>query len=262
MFHRYLGLTKLTSVEGDPDVEKRVNFNCPYDLIDIVHDDMSAHIARLSANRRHILWLDYDSILTEDLLSSVVLAAAQLSAQSILLITVDSEPPGRAEDGLSNYNPKAWMQHYKEEASDYLDRNITKQDFTRNALPLTNARILKAAINEGLMERGLEFIDMFSFLYADGHKMLSLGGMIGDHEDRRNLQSLDKKELFFLRDSITDNPFEIRVPLVTRKERYYLDQNMPCKDGWEPKDFEMKRDDVNDYRAIYRYYPAYAEMLL
>ena len=65
-----------------------------------------------------------------------------------------------------------------------------------------------------------------------------------------------------MRDSITDDPFEIRVPLVTRKERHYLDHYLPCKDDWLPKDFEMKPDDVNAYRTIYRYYPAYTEMLL
>ena len=76
LFHRYLGLTRMTSVEGDRDVEKRVDFNCPYKLINVVHDDMSAQISRLSSERRHILWLDFDSILTEDLLDTVQLATA------------------------------------------------------------------------------------------------------------------------------------------------------------------------------------------
>jgi len=262
LFHRYLGLNKLTSVEGDRDIDDRVDFNCPYDLIDVIHDDMSAQIARLSPDHPHILWLDFDSLLTDELLESVLLAATQLSARSILLITVDAEPPGRPEDGLKKWNPTAWMRYYKTEAADYLWRGINRHDFAREALPATNARILQAVIDEGLREREVEFIGMFSFLYADGHRMLSVGGMIGSAEDRRCIQSLDRGELFFMRDSITDDPFEIRVPLVTRKERHYLDHYMPCKDDWLPKDFEMKPDDVNAYRTIYRYYPAYTEMLL
>lgn len=261
LFHRYLGLTRMTSVEGDMDIKQRVKFNCPYKLVKVINDDMSAQIARLSSRRRHILWLDFDSILTEEFLDAVHLAATQLSAQSILLVTVDVEPPGRPEDGLKRWNPTTWMHHYKEEAGTYFWKGITRKDFVRNALPITNARIIEAAIDKGLREREEEFIGMFSFLYADGHRMLSVGGMIGTDEDRKQIRSLKQKELFFMRNDIAD-PFVIRVPLVTRKERHYLDQKMPCPNKWSPSAFEMKCEDIEDYRKIYRYYPAYTEMLL
>jgi len=262
LFHRYLGLTRMTSVEGDADITDRVDFNCPYKLIKVVHDDISAQISRLSTERRHILWLDFDSILTKELLGTVQLAASQLSVQSILLVTIDVEPPGRPEDGLTRWNPTTWMRHYREEAGAHFWHGISRRDFARDKLPATNARIVQAVIDEGLRERDAAFIGMFSFLYADGHKMLSVGGMIGGVEDKRRIKSLNRKELFFMRDKITDEPFLIRVPLVTRKERHYLDQNMPCRANWSPSEFEMKAADVKDYRAIYRYYPAYTEMLL
>lgn len=92
--------------------------------------------------------------------------------------------------------------------------------------------------------------------------MLSLGGMIGTDDDERHIRALNRNELFFLKDDVTDDPFQIRVPLVTRKERHYLDQNMPCRRDWTPDEFEMKPEDVEDYSMIYRYYPAYTEMLL
>lgn len=132
---------------------------------------------------------------------------------------------------------------------------------TEEALPITNARIIQAAIDQGLRERDEEFIGMFLFLYADGHRMLSVGGMIGTDEDRERIRSLNQKELFFIRNNITE-PFNIRVPLVTRKERLYLDQKMPCRKDWSPSAFEIKCEDIEDYRKIYRYYPAYTEMLL
>ncbi len=163
---------------------------------------------------------------------------------------------------MRKYNPTAWMRHFNTEARGFIWRGANRSDFARDALPTTNARILKAAIDEGLQTRDAKFIDMFSFLYADGHRMLSLGGMIGTDDDERRVRSLDKKELFFLKDNITAEPFKIRVPLVTRKERHYLDQNMPCAKDWAPHEFEMKPEDVEDYRTIYRYYPAYTEMLL
>jgi hypothetical protein len=263
LFHRYLGLTRMTSVEGNGDVKKRVKFNRPYKLINlVVPDEMSAQIARLSSDRRHILWLDFDSILTKELLNTVHLAAMQLSVQSILLVTVDVEPPGRPEDGPMKWNPTTWMRYYREEVGAHFWRGISKKDFARLALPTTNARIIQSVIDQGLRQRDAYFIGMFSFLYADGHRMLSVGGMIGSEEDRRKIRSLDRDGLFFMRDNITDEPFLIRVPLITRKERHYLDQNMPCSDNWSPSAFEMKPEDIQDYKKIYRYYPAYTEMLL
>ena len=92
--------------------------------------------------------------------------------------------------------------------------------------------------------------------------MVSVGGMIGSDSDRRKLQSLDREALYFLRNSITDDAFEIVVPNVTRKERLYLDGNMPCKDDWIPKEFELDSDKVKEYRSVYKYFPAYTEMLL
>lgn len=84
----------------------------------------------------------------------------------------------------------------------------------------------------------------------------------GRPEDKRGIRSLDRKELFFMRDSITEKPFLIRVPLVTRKERHYLDQNMPCCKNWSPSAFEIRLNDIEDYSTIYRYYPEFTEMLL
>ena len=262
LFHRYLGLTKLTSVEGDSNVRKRVQFNRPYKLIKVVHGDMTDQIARLSRRGRHILWMDFDSLLTKELLDAVQMAAAQLSQGSILLVTVDVEPPGRPEDGLNKYNPAVWMRYFRTEAKGHLWRNVSRSEFAREALPRTNAKILRSAIEAGLQSRAVTFIDMFSFLYADGHRMLSLGGMIGTDGDKSLIRSLDPNDLFFLMDDITADPFRIRVPLVTRKERHYLDQNMPRAKQWTPKEFEMTPEDIVDYRTIYRYYPAYTEMLL
>ena len=70
------------------------------------------------------------------------------------------------------------------------------------------------------------------------------------------------RELYFLRSSLTEEPYEIEVPKVTRKERLYLDKMMPCDDSWVPTEFELKPEKVLAYRNIYRYYPAYIETLL
>lgn len=52
------------------------------------------------------------------------------------------------------------------------------------------------------------------------------------------------------------------LAFIVGKERLHLDKMMPCRDGWVPKEFELDPQKVLAYRNIYKYYPAYTEMLL
>jgi len=256
LLHRYIGISRFLSVEKS-DIPKRVKFNRPFKLVRTEIGDIADYVPHLSSDLQHVLWLDFDSVLRESILSTVLLSCSQLSPGSILLVTVDVEPPGPPEDG-----PEDWMNHFLEEAGDYLWPEPNPADFSKSSLPEINARILDKAIRSGLEGReNVGFCPLFKFVYADGHKMLSLGGMIARADDKRKLRKLHKAELPFLRNDLSSHPYEIRVPCITRKERLYLDAAMPCRQGWKPKDFELDEEEVKQYKTIYRYYPAYTEML-
>jgi hypothetical protein len=231
--------------------------------VDVAIGDIADFISRLSPDSQHILWLDFDFLLTEEVLETVHLAATQLSHGSFLLVTVDVEPPGRPEDGLAKWNPRMWRKYFLEEGRKYIWSKPVISEFARERLPNTNARLIEAAIVKGILARtDILFQPMFNFIYADGHRMLSIGGMIANESERQKLSNLDRRTLYFLKSSLTEEPYEIIVPKVTRKERLYLDRMMPCAEGWEPKEFELKPEKVQAYRSVYRYFPAYSEMLL
>ncbi|MBQ08607.1 MAG: hypothetical protein CMD96_02325 [Gammaproteobacteria bacterium] len=258
MFHKYLGIQKMYSIESSPNIDKRVKFNKPFKLVNIEMEDIANYIPKLSIDLQHILWLDYDHILTEKIINTIVLACSQLSPGSIFLVTLDIEPPGEPQEG-----PDEWKKHFFLEAENYLLPKYKAIKFSRSKLPEINASIIKQAISEGLLGRkNVSFIPLFNFLYADGHQMISLGGMIGSEDHKQKTKILDKQKLPFLRNDIVKYPYKIRVPLVTRKERLYLDSAMPCNKNWKPKEFELKKKEIEDYRKIYKYYPAYTEMFL
>lgn len=263
MFHRYLGIRKFLSVEASSDITKRVSFNKPYACVDVAIGDITDYIPHLSRDIKHILWLDFDQLLTENILIAVQLASMQLTPGSILIVTVDVEPPGNPELGLTQWNPKAWRRYFLKEGKDFIWPNPTKSEFARESLPNSNARLIDGAIQRGLLGRtDVSFYPLFNFTYADGHRMLSLGGMIVTEPEIRKLASLDRRALSFLKSSLKETPFEIDVPRVTRKERLYLDRMMPCRGDWVPGEFELKKEKVVAYSNIYKYYPAYTEMLL
>ena len=135
--------------------------------------------------------------------------------------------------------------------------------FSQSNLPRVNASIIERALRAGLSGRtDVEFLPLFNFVYADGHRMVTTGGMIASDVEKRRVAASRLPQAVYFRGSLDDAAYEIRVPKVTRKERLHLDSAMPCDDEWRPEHFEMPGEDIDAYREIYRFFPAYAELLL
>jgi len=260
LFHRLLGISDMLSVEIDPRIEKRVEFNKPFKCVDTKIASMGEIIPTLSQKKKHLLWLDYDSCTDESHLEDVTLAATYLTPGSILLVTVDIEPPETDDDDNS---PHAWMRYFRKEAADYFDASFTPKDFRESILYKRNIEFIEKAIRAGITGRsGIEFIPMFNFIYKDGHKMLTMGCMIGTSIEKQQLLGSYLAKAKYFRKSFELPPCVIQVPRLTRKERQYLDGFMPCKSTWMPTDFELSKDSVKAYRDIYRFCPTFAELLI
>ena len=112
------------------------------------------------------------------------------------------------------------------------------------------------------MREGIIFEPLFNFLYADGHEMLTMGGIICTKPDSRKVRQIEWEEITFVRRKFSVEPFRIEVPVFTRRERLHIDANMPCEEGWVPEEFEIDPEAIESYREVYRYCPLYAELFL
>ncbi len=255
VFHKLLGINRMLSVEYDEKIRKRVSFNRPFRSVEVKMGAISDVIPDLSPDKHHILWLDYDANLSSNHLEDIWLAAAKLSRRSILLVTVDAEAP------VKGGTPKTWRDYFRTEAGQYLGTRNSLPDFAESKLTRLNQEIILRAINSGLSSRDVSYFPLFCFSYADGHNMLTVGGMIGAEEEKQLLQHAYLERLPYLRFQENAQPHQIVVPRLTRKERIYLDKAMPCPDGWSPTHFELPDDYVQAYRETYRFFPNYAELL-
>jgi hypothetical protein len=256
MFHKLLGMNDMLSVEHSYDIQKRVKFNKPFRDVRIQMASMSDVIPSLSGDKKHLVWLDYDDILNKGQIEDVYSCATRLSRGSLLLVTIDIEPP------LDSTNPRDWRDYFTEEASTFLRPRALSQ-YTLTGLSRINLEVLTAAVTRGLVGRDLSWIPLFWFEYADGHKMLTMGGMLGGEAESRSVRGSTLVDAPYARlQWESEEPFRIVIPRITRKERAILDANMPCAENWTPKDFELSADDVKAYKSIYRFYPPYAELLL
>lgn len=258
VFHKYLGISSMTSVEKRSSAKSRLEFNKPFGLVDIRIGDISNHVCSLSPDRRYLVWLDYDCGLDKNVIKATKYALANLSPGSILLVTVDAMPPGGEDDG-----PQEWLDYFTQEAGAYLWVKPAAQDFTREKVLGVNLKILQKVIDSGIVGRdGIEFSPLFNLNYRDGHEMLTIGGMITSPHERDLLRRLDTDRFPFLRTRLGTKPCKIRVPLITQKERLHLDTIMPTSESKQSPGFSIKKRDLLAYEEIYRYYPAYAEMYM
>lgn len=257
IFHKLLGINQMLSVEHDLTLEARIRFNCPFSSIEIMMGSATDVIPSLSLDQHHIVWLDYDEPVTGSNLNEVYLAGSQLSSGSILIVTVDVEPP--VKDDCDAHTNK---RYFEEEAGNYLGTTDIR-DFTKENLYKMSYQVILNALKEGMAGRtGIYFHPLFYFLYKDGHRMMTFGGMLSSKTEKRKLISMNKEDAAYLRMKENEDPYEIRVPVFTRKERHLLDSAMPCPAGWQPTEFTIPSHYIEAYREIYRFLPSYVELLL
>ena len=143
LFHRLLGLRKLLSVEIVASAEKRVRFNKPFGNVKIAMGAIGDVLPSLDRDQKRILWLDYDHRLVPTDLQDLVEAGHVLAPGSIILITVDVEPPAQ------NGSPAELRRYYEEVAANFLPFDVGLGSFAYSQLAHTNARIILNAIRQG-----------------------------------------------------------------------------------------------------------------
>jgi len=257
LFHKFLGIDDLVSFEHEVTIRRRVQFNRPFACVRLRFEPIGEYFEKLTQRLPHIAWIDYDSVLAEVHLRDVVLAASRLAVGSVLLVTVDCEPP----DGR-NASPKRTHAYYTAEAGAYLRPGLRHSDFAAARLPELVASTVENAIGHGVHGRdGLAFEPLFRFEYADGHRMMTCGGMIVDNVAKRRLKASQFGAAVYSRLG-RSGMFRIHVPKLTQRERLYLEARMPATSGWRPAGFELGELDTEAYRGIYRFFPTYAELFL
>lgn len=260
LFHKYLGIEDMISVEYSKKAEKRVKFNRPYNFINILHEDISDTIGKLNVNKKHILWLDYDDVADTDKLETVKDAVLKLAPYSILLITFDSELNKNSE---GTYDLNETYNYYKTIFGTYFERNLTIDDFKRENLAKTIIRLTSKIIHNALVgDNSKIFQPLYSFVYADGHQMLTMGGILLPKYFKFDNSIMNASSMNFLRFTFENDPYKIKIPLLTRKERLHLDSTLRKGRKNNIKEFEMEDGFIENYQEIYRYYPNYYESLL
>lgn len=257
LFHKTLGIVKMLSIERDVDRKERFESNKPFQCIEMDFRESNAALPALDWNQKTILWLDYDDKLTSSVLTDVQFFCSSAPGGSVIVVTVNAEPDDLESDKLKLMRDRVGPAK--------LPQGTEAADLEGWELAKTSRAIMTTEIEDTIRQRNgalpgatkLEYHQLFNFHYADGAKMLTIGGVICEEGQSPELDSCDFTNMEFVKTEA--EPFHIEVPSLTFKELRVLDRALPHGDLVEGAPPGVPQVDVDRYAQVYRYFPTFVD---
>ena len=257
LFHRRLNMSNLIGIEKDDDKSSRFEFNKPFDCIEIRFGHSTAVLSELDWSQRSVFWLDYDGKLNSDVLTDVTSFCANAVSGSMLVVSVNAQIPTDARDRVKKLGTAV--------GAEKVPVNLQERDLGGWNTARTYRRIISNVIVDQIRKRNgglpecnqMMWRQVLNFEYADGAKMMTVGGLIFDRGQEPHYHKCAFTNLEFVRTG--DDGYRIDVPMLTYRELRYLDKQLPCA---APDDIEasgIRTEDIEAYRKVYRYFPTFAE---
>jgi len=269
LLHRVLGIHNMVGIEVDPLEKKRFEFNLPFRCIKMRYGHSNAILPQLDWDLRTILWLDYDDPLSTSVLTDVGFFFAEAPAGSVMVVTLDARPDPDQDEADEETDEPRLTRLNKKVGEENVPRDVREQDLADWGTAFTYHRIVTDAIRRTVIERNgsrplpnqLVYEQLFYFCYADGPKMVTVGGLLYERSQGKPLDRCGFKDLDFIRSGPRNGskPCFIEVPSLTFREIRHLDSQLPRDKGKRLRAPRVPVTDLKRYERIYRYFPAFAE---
>lgn len=252
MFHKYLNIDHMTSIENKKEHKRRFQFNKPFDFINLKICDSNTFLSKnLDWQEQLIIWLDYDESIQNSMISDVELISSKVKPNDILLVTVEAETGMDAEDLIE----------FKENYSLYLNSNVKLKNI-KEYFPEALRSIMVSSVQNGLRSQteNIEFVQLFNLTYRDTKKMYTFGVIFSDKEGSKKIKKILKNLNIVSSDTIVD----IDCPTVSPKEKMHMDSliKLNRKLSYSPKkEIGIGLDLANKYCKYYKYYPQFFESI-
>ena len=259
MFHKYLGIKDMISIEKDEEKIDRFKFNKPYSFIKLIPGVSTDVLPTLDWQKGMFIWLDYDDKMSMSIVDDIQIVCNYIKLGSLFIITVDAEPKrfGASDNDGFEGSPKQRLENFKKELHPYFPPELSPRDLSEKNFPRLLRRTIVNVIEERLRRRKLGYIQIFNVKYRDTSQMYTFGCVF------ENISGEIEDTGLFKLDFISKNNtlVEINLPIITPLEKIHFDKLIPGI-AKKLKAFNIAEDKVNNYEKYYRYYPQYYESLL
>ena len=260
LMHRFLGVTRMISLERDPDMHPRSEFNCPFDFISVKKETVAQFLAKDNDDATTIFWLDYDDGLGPDITADIISLGTRVKVGGFAFVTAYADPPG----ALERMTKERRLEYFQQNLGDF-SVGLTVDDMENSAFPDTVRRILVAAFKNAFAARADgEFQTIFQVLYKDTARMITVGGCFCKNSHTPALLHRVRTDLPFLLKRL---PYKIRHLNLTERERVLFDMavtksNANYNQSTSLRALGFKKKDFDAYRDLIRFLPRYHESII
>lgn len=265
LYHKALGIADMVSIERTTGSRARFEANRPFN-IQMKFMPTTQALPELDWTKRSIVWLDYDGVLSPEILLDARLVSGSCRSGTIIAISVNC---GRADEvNVAENDPSgpSALERFRETfgrgrvSSDVADDDLMGSRFGRLTRDIILSEIEEAvARRNGQGDPQCSFAQLVSFYYRDDAPMTTVVGVLYDEPERESFEKCYFDELDFLRSG--DRLIDIQVPKLTIKELRYLENQLPLAQG---QDLQLQGDipqrDANAFAKLYRYLPNFATL--
>ncbi|MGM0164733.1 O-methyltransferase [Enterococcus sp. DIV1059_2] len=280
LMHNILEISNMISLECDPEIKKRAEFNKPFNCIEIESTTSTNFIDSFGHDKNnYIFWLDFTN--PADIgkqFSDYCSLINQLEEGDILRITLNANPSSLGEKG-DRKGEELWrerLEELKTRIGQYLPTDVRNDQLATKKYPLLLLSALKNATNQTLKESAIQKlfpVPILSSIYADGQQMVTLSILIlDDHNKEKNiLASLypqfkhDDMIVEEVKNLVWNLPNKISIPSLSTKEILTMNSMLPVKDAKEilKNEFSFIFEDeekIDNYLNFYKIYPYFREV--
>lgn len=235
--HLALGIKKMICLETEPSVMQRQSFNYGSRYLRYVNASSTKFLENFDPRGNHIIWLDYTTpAQLGQQLMDVRKALVTLKPFDILKVTFNANPSGIAyekPDLIEKSQEIKIMQegrlkNFKELTHPYTPSGINKHDIQGNTYYKTLFATFRNCVSSVPLSSDQYFQILSAFHYKDdGHRMLTITGMILHKRDFRNFLKRTRIGHWRYHNLSQFDPMEINLPNLTAMERQRLDECMP-----------------------------------
>ena len=223
----------MVSIEEDGNVFQRQQFHLPCSNLELEQGDVSSFIARYDPGEtKSIFWLDYtrldfscfsdlQSLLYVVLEGSMLKITLRCNPQDYWVFR-RQQPVSLKEDRAAEFQA-TFEQVLPDQAANPPSSPAGLALLVQNMLRIATQQILQPAMSD------YTFIPVSSFYYSDGTWMFTLTGIVWESPRKEVVeQAFGDWEFANL---TWDNPRQIAVPVLSTKERLYLQGLLPSKEA-------------------------------
>jgi hypothetical protein len=233
LVHSALRITKMKSLETEPNVFRRQKFNYSPGFIEYINDSFKKFLETdfYQADRgdvNTITWLDYaDAKQTLAQLQEFRELVINSIPNDVIKLTLNANVNTiKGPDKLANF---------KSRMSRFTPADLTEDDLLAGNYANTLMKCVKLALDKVATMRKIYFHPLASFVYQDtNNQMLTITGIVLHNNDTETIEEFEKSTRlnhWKFHNTTWENPRLIKVPSLSIKERIELDGHLPCEDA-------------------------------